>query len=155
MGAILGFIAGFGIIIWIVAILWYFLSAFGFYRLAKNAGVTPAWIAWIPFLQFFLLGKLDNDRVWGIPGASWILVLGHILIPVLANYVGTNSVVNFIYYALTFVFYVYLQTAYYDLYKIYAPNTAVLWLVLGIIFPFLIPIFVFIIRDRTRYANVR
>lgn len=125
------------------AIALYVLGALGLYRLAKNRGIPYAWIAWIPWIQNWLLGDLTGGEMWGFGGSSLVLVLTP---PVLAL-LSMTGVGALLAAPLSIAFVVYTYMVLYKLFKMYAPDTAVLFLVLGILFSFLIPIWYFIIRN--------
>lgn len=56
----------------------YGLTAFSLYRIAKNNQIRYAWLAWIPFVQFSLIGAvIEEYRIFNrtIPHAEWIILL--------------------------------------------------------------------------------
>ena len=144
LGIVLVFLA-------IIGIVLYIFDSIGRYTMAKNKGLNSPWMAWIPYFRDYLLGDIIGDKVafgtFIIPYAKMILVVGPIVISVLsaATY-SDNSAVGVLFTLCAIAFAVYQYGAFYRLYKLYRPDSAVVFLVLSIFFGFLIPIFTFIIR---------
>ena len=44
-----------------VTIVGYVINALGIYRLAKQQGVDYAWLAWIPYAQYYIFGKVTEQ----------------------------------------------------------------------------------------------
>ncbi len=126
------------------AIILYVLSSIALYRLATNKGISSPFLAWIPYGRDYLLGEIIDEKVLFfspvIPYAQWILLIGPVAISILsfAQPVGLICSV---------VFALYAYCAHYRLFKLYRPNSAMLYIVLSVIFPFLLPIFIFVIRN--------
>ncbi len=148
LAAVLGIISSFFLVILAVAVIWYVLQAFGFYKMAKNRDLPYAWISWIPLCQYYIMGDLIGNRLWGFGFTNWALVLGSILSTLLSYVVPNidNSFVLLLILVYYIVYYVYQMTAFYRLYQMYSDHPT-LFLVLSIIFPFLTAIFIFAIRD--------
>lgn len=144
LGIVLVFLA-------IIGIVLYIFDSIGRYTMAKNKGLNSPWMAWLPYFRDYLLGDIIGDKVafgtFIIPYAKMILVVGPIVISVLsaATY-SDNSAVGVLFTLCAIAFAVYQYGAFYRLYKLYRPDSAVVFLVLSIFFGFLIPIFTFIIR---------
>lgn len=141
-------LSGFLFAIIIGGIILYVLSAIGLFNMAKRENISYAWLAWIPGVQYFLVGDLIGNKVWGFGYANWILAVAPFIIGILGNYSSMFWVSSI----LGIVFYVYQCFALFGLYKIYKPESATLFLVLGIIFIFLNPIFIFVIRNNERHT---
>lgn len=140
----------------IIGLICYVFNSLGLYTMAKNRNIDNPWLAWVPLASNYLMGELINDDVsistWHIPYAKLFLpLIGLALsivmmilsfIPYLGAFMGIllSLALSFYYYAAQFW-----------LYSIYDKDHRVLYLVLSIIFPFLGPIFVFIIRNRDAY----
>lgn len=147
MGVMLAFIFSI-LLIFILAvsigsIVFYVLGSIGLYKLAKNRGLNHAWIAWIPTVNNYLLGELTGNRMWGLSESKWILVLAPIVAFIL-NATGYGAIIGL---PLTVAYSVYYFMVLYKLYKIYRPQSAVLYIVLSIIFNFMINIWLFVIRN--------
>lgn len=140
----------------IIGLICYVFNSIGLYAMAKNRNFDHPWLAWIPIAKNYLMGALINDDVsigtWHIPYARLFLPLMGIALSIVM------TILSFIPYlgaffglilSLALSFYYY--TAQFWLYSIYDKDHRVLYLVLSIIFPFLGPIFVFIIRNNEAY----
>lgn len=68
-GAVLGLLITFLIVFYAVLLAYvlvnYIARAIGLYRIAKKNGCANAWLAWIPFGDLFLLGKVTGDITLG------------------------------------------------------------------------------------------
>ena len=171
MGAA-GFLVAIVIVLMLVAlaisVASYVLGAIGLYRIAKRRGIHHAWLAWIPVGNSWLLGSVSDHYqyvvnhkvtkrrrvllilaivsgalsvVQGIcTGLSTVVPAGAEL--ALGSVIVISSLAIFgVAVALAVVGYM----AYYDLFRSCKPGSAVLFLVLGIIFNFTLPFFVFAI----------
>ncbi len=140
----------------VIGIVCYVFNAIGLYSMAKNRNIDHAWLAWLPIANSYLMGELINDDVsigsWHIPYAKLFLPLMGLaltlmmailnLIPYLGAFLG-------ILLSLALGFYYY--TALFWLFSIYDQKHRVLYLVLSIVFAFMGPIFIFVIRNRNAY----
>jgi len=45
----------------------YVFNSIGLMTIAKNRGITHPWMAWIPFANSYLFGKLSDDRAEHLP----------------------------------------------------------------------------------------
>ena len=128
----------------IPAIILYVLSSIGLYRLAANKGIASPFLAWLPYGRDYLLGEIIGEKVVFfspvVPYAQWILLFAPVAISILSFAQPIGAIC-------TAVFALYAYCAHYRLFKLYRPNSAMLYLVLSIILPFLLPIFVFVIRN--------
>lgn len=143
-------------LLFLVLIVWYLLEALALNRMAKNRGIKRIrWFAFVPVLQNYLIGELIGDEIWGVDGAKWVLVLGPIVTSI-GSSLTTNSpspAITFLYFAWTILFEIFLYVAYFRLYQIYSKRPVVL-LIFSIILPFLIPVFLFSLRNH-KYNYVR
>lgn len=144
------------IIALVIGIICYVFNSLGLYSMAKKRNFDHPWLAWIPIAQNYLMGDLINDDVsigsWHIPYAKIFLpLMGFALAVVMTilSFIPYLGVFMGLILSLALSFYYY--TAQFWLYSIYAKEHRVLYLVLSIIFPFLGPIFVFIIRNNDAY----
>ncbi|AEF93856.1 hypothetical protein Desca_0982 [Desulfotomaculum nigrificans CO-1-SRB] len=120
----------------------YLLYAFGLYRMAERAKVENSWFSFIPILQNYIIGKLIGQMKvgsWVIPRLEWVLVI----IPIAAIVLGLIPVIGTITNILFYIFWVMVT---YNLFRKYSHH-AVIMTVIGIILPFLYPIFIFVIRN--------
>lgn len=141
--SILAVSVGLWILITLISVGLYILSALGLYKLAQNKGIENPWLAWIPVVNLYILGKIINNlKVWGydIPYIEVVLPVGCLVVYLLNNVPVIGFIASLAYVILTLI-------VLYRLYRMYKPDSAVLWIVLSIIIPFIIPIFIFIIRN--------
>lgn len=138
---ILGLGLGFIMFLTIIGIVLYVLMAMGLKKMADNKGIENSWLAFIPIANGYIMGLVVGDiHLFGnvIPYTEWILVGGSLVsfVPV----IGQILAVIFVIYTLVVMF---------QLYKMYAPGKEVLYLVISIVFAFMGPMFVFMIRNNT------
>jgi len=141
--AVLAFIGSFFIFFFILALASYFLAAIGLYSMAQKRGIENAWIAWIPVVQLYIIGRLIGTLHIGsyeVPQPELVLpgiaVAGSVLsnIPLIGGLIGIASLVVNLF-------------ALHKLYTIYRPDQATLYLVVSILLPFMGPVFLFIMRN--------
>ena len=153
----------------------YVLSAVGMYRIAKRRGIHHAWLAWIPVGNSWLLGSISDHYQYvvkqkvtrrrkillilsiicmamsavfgtgvGVLAASEIIASASaaLVLPVTMIAIGYISVMG-----LSIAITVFCYIAYYDLFRSCKPGSAVLFLVLGILFNVTLPFFVFFISN--------
>lgn len=126
-----------------VGIILHIFMSLGLYRLAANAGIEYAWLSWVPIGNLYILGRLlDNVQL-----GSYEIPSLHIVLPVvfIVNLMFGNLVV--IGPVLSVLMYILIIICEYKLFCIYRNDKAVLYTVLGAILPFLVPIFIFLIRN--------
>lgn len=176
IGPFIGIFILFFAVILIIQIVIYVIQAIGLYTLAKNKDDRCSILAWIPILNWFILGKLIDEKVklgslelkkahiW-MPVAEGVFLMVSIVTQVISlagnnmyltgagyadsGFIMVTSLFTILISLISIVWAVLQYAAYYRLYKIYAPENAVLYLVLSIFFRnLLIPIFIFVIRNR-------
>lgn len=146
IGVFTGLLHGaFSIVAAVIGLIFYILTAVGLHKMAKDRGIHFAWLAWIPVFQIFLVGKLDNNKVLGIPGAAWILLLFPIITALSEFFFGLGFVTGLI----TAFGYVYEIAAYYKLMDIYT-NHPIIYTVTGVICPALMGLWIFLHRNSER-----
>lgn len=138
------------LVTFIIALLWYIFNAIGFFSVAKRLGIKNYWLAWIPFIQYYLFGKIIGNKVLGIKHAGILLVCIPLIIVFYPVFIPLNITTFLIYLGIIIVFYIYYQAAFNEYYKIVDPNKAFLYFVLGILFPFLIPIWVLVLTKEPK-----
>lgn len=131
-----------------ISALWYLLQAIGLYKIAKENNIKRPWLAWVPFGQSFLLGEIVGNRIWNFGYADWILCISEIIIVLIPIFFSLTLPVLIIYALFLLVRYCYYQTALNILYKMQDPDKSFLYLILGVLFPFLIPIWIFVLRNK-------
>jgi len=151
----------------------YVLNAVGLYRVAKRRGIHHAWLAWIPVGCNWLLGSISDHYQYVANQKNTVkrrilLILSLILLAVSVAFIsaivamvlsvesaaGASAapavaaivlmVLSYLgIFGLGLAVTVFCYIAYYDLFKSCKPGSAVLFLVLGILFNVTLPFFVF------------
>jgi hypothetical protein len=128
-GAFIGFIILYGFIAYIV-------SSIALKRMADKMGVENSWLAWIPIANSFILGKVAGDKVviFGntIENLAIILLAGNAI-----SFAGVS--IPFIGFIIWIAFAVISISALYKVYLTFVPDSAMLYLILSIVFAFLSP----------------
>lgn len=152
MNYLLMFLIGGGFIVLLVFFVLYLLGAIGLYKLAKNKGIDYSFLAFIPILQGYIVGVLISKfKVFNfeIPRPEIILPIA----PVMASVLSPIPLVG----ALAGVGLIILNVfALNKLFSIYVKDNATLYTVLSVVLPFMLPIFLFSIRNKTpvKYIDV-
>lgn len=143
--ALFGMLAVFGAFIGlflIIGIAFYVLMSLGLMKLADNKGIENSWLAWIPIANMYILGLIIKDlNVFGIeiPRIELVLSIGGIAVGI----VGAIPVIGQL---IAIAFAIVSIAALYKLFKMYRPESATLFTVIGCLLG-LAPIFIFIIRN--------
>ena len=169
---IAGVMLGIFIIVYLLLLAWgivsYVLGSVGMYRIAKHRGIHHAWLAWVPVGNAWLLGSIaDHYQYIAKQKTTYrrrvLLILNAVamgcgfllgLVTGLAESFYTDSAVGVLMIALTVIASlavfgvaiantVFCYIAYYDLFRSCRPNSAILFLVLSIVFSVTLPVFVF------------
>lgn len=133
----------------IIVIPLYLLMAFGLYSMAKNAGEDNSWLAFIPIVNFYIMGKLIKEikiSKYVIPNPEYVLP-GAILVSIVLG--GINVLGSLI----SLCSFILLLAAFYHLYSLYRPQDAVMYTALSVLCV-TIPIFVFIMRNDQMVVNI-
>lgn len=150
--SLVAFVAGLGILtillICLIPIALYVLSSFGIYTMALKKNIEYPWLAWIPVIKLFILGEIIGEKV---VISSLKIPYAQVILPVASICSGALIAIPFLGWIIGIVIAIYNYAAYYRLYKLYYSDSAVLFLVLSIIFPFMLSIFPFVIRNREPY----
>ena len=173
----LGLIGMILLVIGLFTIVGYIFQSIGLYTLAKNRGISNPWLAWLPWVGCYWIagsvadqyryvteGSVKNRRtillalsIAGIVvsslvstmiNGSFMLSTGEVTMDQLASLGTLGTVLNLVTSALEIATFVFWQIALYDLYSSCKPKNNVLFLVLGIIFGFLVPFFIFACRNK-------
>lgn len=152
------------IVIAVIAIALWVLQSIGLMRMARKTGFPDPWLAWIPIASIYLFIKLagDKKRKLGIAYA-FIAVFGTlaaiISMEVLISPYIAATIAHYGSMMATFIptmlcciplFVICITVAVlcfillYNIFKRFKPDSAVLFLVLSIVFGFLAPLFVFV-----------
>ena len=126
----------------LICIALYIIFAYALYKMAINAGLENPWMAWIPILQWYILGKLIKSLKIGnydIPSIELVLPIATLLVIVLNRIEVIGSLLSLANFILTLF-------ALNKLYKIYKPEQATLFTILSI-FGLPIPFIFMSIKD--------
>jgi hypothetical protein len=66
-GGIMAILAAYFLVVLVIGIVVWILTSIPLFTMAKNAGVTNAWLAWIPIGNMYVLNALGGDEfsLWG------------------------------------------------------------------------------------------
>lgn len=162
----------------LLAVLWgifFILTAISTAKMAKDFGIKDSFLAYIPFSQQYMQGKIadrinKNDNEWSLyqvlyPMLTVITVLGYgfLLVVMLtfdepiieSNFIDSPIVINSIMYMIIFsiislICIVYLATLYkchHVIFNEYDPKYAVLYTTLSVFFN-IHPILLFLVKDK-------
>jgi hypothetical protein len=101
--ALLAFLGSFFLLILFLALASYVLAAIGLYTMAKNRDIENAWIAWIPVVQLYIIGRLIGTLYIGsyeVPQPELVLpglaVAGSVLsnVRLIGGLIGIVSLVS-------------------------------------------------------------
>ena len=126
----------------LICIALYIIFAYSLYKMAINAGLENPWMAWIPILQWYILGKLIKSLKIGsydIPSIELVLPIATLLVMVLNRIEVIGSLLSLANFILTLF-------ALNKLYKMYKPEQATLFTILSI-FGLPIPFIFMSIKD--------
>lgn len=181
--AVMSIFAGVWLCILGASLILYLLKAYGIYKIAKRLDIESPWIAFIPVVNVFTLGRIAETKFEGkkkLP-YGWIL-LGLQLAESLISYVSVFRFVKAVIYVIgrlseafthedalrylfasigtsalvsliTLVFTVLYFIALYNVYRLLAPDNAPLLLALSIIIKVSEPIVIFSLRNKPIYLG--
>lgn len=135
LGSLFAFLAVFFLLFFIIFIILYVLGGLGLMNIAKKNNEEYSWLAWIPFANVYLIGKIAIDKTVG-----WALAVLTFIGSDIISLGALNSLSQFAGAVLLF----------YSVHKIYKSRSdnAVIMTVFSVLtFGFLIPIFLFAIRN--------
>ncbi len=143
LASLLGGLFIFLFVLVFIGLILYIFGAIGLMKMAQKKQIPNAWLAFIPIGNAYILGSIIEPVSLGqtkIPNARYILLITIALatisgIPVIGQIIGLLAAIIFF-------------IALYKLYEMYAPDKAVLFLVLSILLGFLTPIFIFVLRNK-------
>lgn len=169
----LGVMAMIFLVIGIALLVGYIFRSLGLYTMAKNRGIKNPWLAWIPVGNYWIAGSIADQYRYVAKGEiknrrKILLALG--IVPMVVSSVssamgefvafmdeetllmltGFMFLFGLVNAVASIAIYVFWQIAMYDLYTSCDPDKNVLLLVLGIIFGFLEPFFIFFNRKKER-----
>ncbi len=99
VGILAGFLSIF-VIVALISIAFYVFNSLMLYKLAQKRGVENAWLAWIPYGNMWILGKISGPIMlfgkWKIEKPELILLLTPIALIVIGWIFGMFSIIPFI-----------------------------------------------------------
>lgn len=145
-----------GLAILLLAVVVYVFQSIGLYTIAKRRGIQNPWLAWLPIGSEWIAGSIADQYRYVVKGEETnrrtiLLVLGIvdiILSGAVAEFLSDSAVVDLAVTGVGIATLVFWQIALYDLYTSCNPKNNVLFLVLGIIFPFMPAFFIFANRKK-------
>lgn len=124
----------------IVCIVLYILKSVGLYKMAKNENEKTAFLAFVPYGCFYVLGKIvGKTKIFGVEIDN-----PEVLLPLL----GLGMYLPYMGIVASILFILALYGLLYRLYEKKSTNFSTVLLILSILFPFLIPIFLFGLRNK-------
>lgn len=168
--AILLVILGIFLVIWLALLIfcivsWVF-SCLSLHKIAKRRGISKPWLAWIPIGNMWILGSISDQYELRVKAKATshrklMLILSVVTfalgiaygvlsaaIQFGANVVGILLPAYLLYIGAAITLQVFTHIYNYDLYHSCKPERAVVFLVLGAIFPVCQPFFYFACRNR-------
>ncbi|MFB4161707.1 hypothetical protein ACE1TF_17675 [Geomicrobium sp. JSM 1781026] len=149
---ILAFLGVFIVVIFIMAIVLYLFLAFGLFKMGQREGIDYAWLAFIPYAQYYLLAVLVKDRL----GSGMREALPWILIGLMA----ANFMFGFISSFIPFAFIITIPLglaltgftlfAFFHLFKKYSDSYVVMFVFTILTLGALGSIFTFVIRNNEK-----
>lgn len=112
----------------IIGICLYVIFSFSLYKMALKQDLENAWIAWIPIAQCYILGKLIKTLKifnYEIPQIEIVLPTAAVIVLLFNHIRALGSL-------LSLANYILMLFALNKIYKIYKPESAVLYTVLSI-----------------------
>ncbi len=149
-GVMLSFLLAVMLVCVVLTVVVYVLQSLALYTIAKRRGIEHAWMAWVPFVCNYMLGKIAdeyNERVeHRATYFRWVLVILSAAAFLLAYATGGAAPLGLL------MSVVMLVTMFMTLYKIYQSTTDnyVVLLVLSIIFMVIVPFVLFAVRNGER-----
>ena len=143
IGGIMTILGMFFIIISGIALVTYILSAIGLYTMAVNRNIENPWIAWIPIVQLYIVGKLIGE----LKVINYDVPQPEIVLPISAIVAAVGSGIPVIGFFITIACTVIYFFALYRLFYLYKPDKAQLYIILSIVLPFMGPVFMFMLRN--------
>ena len=172
----LGLIGMILLVVGLFAIIGYIFRSIGLYTIAKRRGIANPWLAWLPVGYYWIAGSIADQYQYVENGAvnnkrkillalsvasilisslvsslvtgSFVLTTEQVSAEQLAGYGMMGTLLNLVQWGVNIATLVFWHWSLYELYSSCNPRNNVLFLVLGIIFGFLVPFFIFANRNR-------
>lgn len=135
----------------IIGIILYLLTALGLYGLAKTEDTGNQWFAFIPLLQFYIVGKILKEikiSNYTVPQLELVLPIAPIAVFIAGSILGIMPLIGgLLGLVLNLAFVIFTIIVMFNFYKRYKGDNATLMTVLSVILFFMGPIYVFCLRN--------
>ncbi len=121
----------------VILIPFYVLRSLGLYRIAINRGMANPWIAWIPIVNNYIIGQCVGTVQIGtltVTNTGLILGAGPFVLMAASALTVIPILGGFIIFVCSIAFSIFMLYCYYKFCQQYAPDNAVLYLILSIFF---------------------
>ncbi|MDF2531848.1 MAG: hypothetical protein K0Q65_1429 [Clostridia bacterium] len=139
------------LLFFIFAIIMYVFLAIGLYGLAKTENTGNEWFAFVPILQFYIVGKILKEikiSTYTIPQLELVLPLTPIAVFIVGSILGVvpllGGLLSLILNIASAIFSIMVM---FNFFKRYKGSQATLMTVLSVVLPFMGPIYVFNLRN--------
>ncbi|MEE3333146.1 MAG: hypothetical protein VZR54_02600 [Ruminococcus sp.] len=144
---------GIGLIIFLlfviaIGIVLYIFGSLGLYKIAKNRNIPNPWMAWIPVANSYLLGKIGDYYDLKNTGKCNNFAIIMLCIAIAAIAAPITVILGFVTPFAAIALCVFDYICYYKFFKNVNPDSAVVMLVLSIIFPIILPFVLFVCRNK-------
>lgn len=126
-----------------VGFILYLLQAIGLYKIGRKLGIEYSWLSFIPVLNFYVLGAIVsqvNILGYTISQMGLVLPISVVIGAVMANVPVFGLLVNLA----VFILYIYVLVYFF---RKFNPESATVKTVVSIILPFMLPVFIFLMRN--------
>jgi hypothetical protein len=139
------------LVVLVVGIALYLLFAIGLYGLARNERTGYEWLAFIPILQLYILGKiLKQIRIgtYNIPQLELVLPIAPVAVTIACRILEIIPLLGWLLSVLLNIAYaVFCIIVLYNFFRRYKGEKAVLMTVLSVVLFFMGPIYIFSLRN--------
>lgn len=101
-----------GIFVFVVMFIPYLFMAFGLYRMAEREGMENSWFAFIPYVQYYIMGELISNKLGGNGGMK--LLVGAAVSVILSFIPVLGVIIAIAYFVAYFVVLHWLMERYTD-----------------------------------------
>src|SRR5665647_3864927 len=102
----------------IIVLPFYIIGSIGLMKIAQNKGIDDAWLAWIPFVNLYILGKIVDNFDLGSANINKL----ELVLPLVAIASGGIAFIPIIGQMLSLAIFVLYIFTFIKLYKMYVPS---------------------------------
>jgi len=139
----LGMLIYLELLLLVAAVALFVIQAVGLYGMAEKAGVTPRWVAFIPVVNAYIWGKIIKE----IRVSNYVLPRPEIVLPLAPFIYALLYQVPFLGPLFLLCLLALYAAGYYYLYLLYRPDSAAVYTIISIVFPFVVPFFFYSLRN--------